>query len=211
MLPHYTHIHLMALCPGLPGWAGTWKVKPICILLKQETVNGSGISWAICKSAPCTRQTTMPAPHHSVFYRPDALSAAQPTVSKHWRQNTTSWNINVRQQAINDRLQGSVATYIRCGRVVNNEIKKGLSLSLPVKKFLKSVNTWQSYKQEDGCLVHFYPPLAVWWPGAQSKQPHLVHRCPGICRTGVVNKLRCQRCCWQRHQLAMAKFSKSRV
>ena len=44
MLPHYTHIHLMALCPGLPGWAGTWKVKPICILLKQETVNGSGIT-----------------------------------------------------------------------------------------------------------------------------------------------------------------------
>jgi len=25
--------------------------------------------------------TTTPAPHHSVFYRPDALSAAQPTAS----------------------------------------------------------------------------------------------------------------------------------
>jgi len=25
----------------------------------------------------------MPAPHHSVFYRPDALPAAKPTVSKH--------------------------------------------------------------------------------------------------------------------------------
>jgi len=37
------------------------------ILLKQETVSGSGISWAICKSAPSSRQTTMPAPHHSVF------------------------------------------------------------------------------------------------------------------------------------------------
>jgi len=29
----------------------------------------------------------MPAPHHSVFYRPDALPAAQPTVSKHLHQN----------------------------------------------------------------------------------------------------------------------------
>ena len=29
------------------------------------------------------RQTTTPTPHHSVFYRPDALPAAQPTVSKH--------------------------------------------------------------------------------------------------------------------------------
>ena len=28
---------------------------------------------------------TRPAPHHSVFYRPDALPAAQPTASKHWR------------------------------------------------------------------------------------------------------------------------------
>ena len=36
----------MALFPGLPGWAGTRKVKPIWILLKRETVSGSGISWA---------------------------------------------------------------------------------------------------------------------------------------------------------------------
>ena len=35
--------------------------------MKQETVSGSGISWAICKSAPSSRQITMPAPHHSVF------------------------------------------------------------------------------------------------------------------------------------------------
>ena len=35
---------------------------------KQPTqVSGSGFSWAICKSAPCSRQITTPAPHHSVF------------------------------------------------------------------------------------------------------------------------------------------------
>jgi len=33
------------------------------------------------------------------------------------------------KQAINDKLQGSVATYFRCGGVVNNQIKKGLFLS----------------------------------------------------------------------------------
>jgi len=32
-------------------------------LLKQETMSGSDISWAICKSAPRPRQITMPAPH----------------------------------------------------------------------------------------------------------------------------------------------------
>jgi len=31
----HTHTCLMALSPGLPGWAGTRKVKPIWILLKQ--------------------------------------------------------------------------------------------------------------------------------------------------------------------------------
>jgi len=42
-------------------------------LLEQEIMSGSGISWAICKSAPRFRQITMPALHHSVFYRPDAV------------------------------------------------------------------------------------------------------------------------------------------
>ena len=30
-------------------------------------MSGSGISWAICKSEPRSRQITTPAPHHSVF------------------------------------------------------------------------------------------------------------------------------------------------
>ena len=49
------------------GWAGTRKVKIIWILLKQETVSGSGVSRAICKSAHRSRQITTPATHHSVF------------------------------------------------------------------------------------------------------------------------------------------------
>ena len=40
----HTHTRLTALFPGLPGWADTRKVKPIWVLLKQETVSGSGIS-----------------------------------------------------------------------------------------------------------------------------------------------------------------------
>ena len=58
------------------------------------------------------------------------------------------------KQAINDKLQGSVATYLRCGGVVNNQIKKGILLNLRVN-FFKSVNIWQSYKQERGCIMHF--------------------------------------------------------
>jgi len=36
----------------------------------------------VASAAPHCRMA-MPAPHHSVFYRPDALPAAQPTASKH--------------------------------------------------------------------------------------------------------------------------------
>jgi len=63
------HTHFMALwtvwdypCEPVP--------EQIWILLKQETVSGSGISWAICKSAPCSRKIIMPAPIHSVFTGP---------------------------------------------------------------------------------------------------------------------------------------------
>jgi len=80
----------MALCLGLPGWASTTKVKPIWILLKQETVSGKGIGWATCKSAPRSRQITTPAPHHSLFYRPGALPATQQTVWNHWRNNNNN-------------------------------------------------------------------------------------------------------------------------
>ena len=76
----HTHTRLMAL--SRTTWVSQYrKVKPMSILLKQQTMSGSGISWAM--SALRSRQITMPAPHHSVFYRPDALRAAQLTASKH--------------------------------------------------------------------------------------------------------------------------------
>ena len=76
----HTHTCLTALYPGLPGWAGTRKENPIWILLKQETVSGSGIRWAICKSASRSRQITTPAPHHSVFLQ-DGCPSCCPTNS----------------------------------------------------------------------------------------------------------------------------------
>ena len=56
----HTHTH-----PFNGPFSGTTRVgqyqkgKTIWILLKQETVSGSGISWAICKSAPRSGQITM--------------------------------------------------------------------------------------------------------------------------------------------------------
>ena len=51
------------------------------------------------------------------------------------------------KQALDHKLQGSVAAYLTCGGVVNNQIKNGLLLSLGVKSILNSVNIWQSYEQ----------------------------------------------------------------
>ena len=82
----YTHTHTHPFNGPLSGTTRVsryQKGKAIWILLQQETVSGSGISWATCKFAPRSRQITMPAPHHSVFYRPDALPSTRPTASKH--------------------------------------------------------------------------------------------------------------------------------
>ena len=118
-----THTHTHPFNGPFSGWAVTRTVKPI---LKQETVSGSGISWAICKSAPHCRQITTPAPHHSVFYRPDALPATQPTASKHWRHSAVKicskfWTIS--------------------GYNITKGNQKVLQLSTLVNKMVK-VNGW---------------------------------------------------------------------
>ena len=39
----------------------------------------------VCTSLQTDNHASTPRSHHSVFYGPDALPAAQPTASKHWR------------------------------------------------------------------------------------------------------------------------------
>jgi len=86
----YTHTTVLLLFWSMSGTTRvsryqegkTRKVKANLDSLEQEIVSGSGISWAICKSAshprqPCQHPTTQ------FFYRPDALPVAQPTASKH--------------------------------------------------------------------------------------------------------------------------------
>ena len=127
----HTHTRLAALFPWLCGWASTRKVKPIWILLKQETVSGSGISWATCKSAPRSRQITTPAPHHSVFYRPDAFPATQSTASKHWRQ--------FRAQKAFRAWQCESKNFTTC-----SEFKSAFSALTPlgVRKSIQPVKNW---------------------------------------------------------------------
>jgi len=84
------HNRFTALIPGPPGWAGAR--REILDFMVQGKIN-----WG--------RHTDHPAGCHSIrtnqcppppspifFYRPDALPAAQPTVSMHWRQLSHSIN-----------------------------------------------------------------------------------------------------------------------
>jgi len=60
----------LQLSPGEPGYAGTRKVKPIWILMKQEMMGWQhGISCTTYKSfALRSRQITMPETHQSIFF-----------------------------------------------------------------------------------------------------------------------------------------------
>ena len=85
----------------------------------------------LCKSAPRSRQITTPAPHHSVFYSPDALPAAQPTASKHLIRIS-----DFHQFSDIHISQGSVATYLRCGGILNTNLLQ-ISIEPVIEKILK--------------------------------------------------------------------------
>jgi len=52
---------------------------------------------------------------------------------------------------INNKSQCTVVTYLGCGGIVDNQMKTGLLMSLPVKKIIKkSVDIWHSYGQTSG-------------------------------------------------------------
>ena len=113
----YTHTHAClhahtytfnTLFVGLPTWATTRKVKSIWILLKQETVSGSCISWATCKSAPRSRQITAPARHYSVL-----LAGALPAVPPNQQcQSTEGQHKSFRREKL---IAGHSITYFPHG------------------------------------------------------------------------------------------------
>jgi len=82
LLLHYNGFTALWILSGTTWVSRYQKGKTNLDLLEQE-MSGSGICWVIYKSALHPRQITMPTSHHSIFYRPDALPATQPTASKH--------------------------------------------------------------------------------------------------------------------------------
>ena len=80
-LKSHSHTCLTALFPGLPGWAGTRKVKSIWIF--TEAIDSE---WQWHQLGHMQVCTSLQTDYHAstpplCFYRPDVLPAAQPTVS----------------------------------------------------------------------------------------------------------------------------------
>jgi len=60
------------------------------INLDFTEVSGNGIGWAICKSAPRSRQVTTPAPHHS-YELDNCYYCCQPWRWHQWCIDSHSW------------------------------------------------------------------------------------------------------------------------
>ena len=96
----HTHTHTHTRTHPFNGsFSGTTQVSRyqkgktnLDFTLKQETVSGSGISWAICKSAPCSKQT--PCQHPTTQFFTGRMSFLPPNQQC---QSTDQWKPNLRQ------------------------------------------------------------------------------------------------------------------
>jgi len=95
----HTHTRLMALFQGLSGWAGTRKVKPIWVLLKQELQWHQLGHMQVCTSLQTDNHTsTQPLKFFTgwmPFLPPN--QQCQSTEGKIQPQNKTKYNISLSQ------------------------------------------------------------------------------------------------------------------
>jgi len=80
----HTHNRFTALLPGPPGWAGARR-ELLDFMVQGKINRGRHTDHPAERHSIWTNQCP-PPPSPTFFYMPDALPAAQPIVSKHWRQ-----------------------------------------------------------------------------------------------------------------------------
>ena len=85
------HNRFTGLFPWPPGSAGA-RIELLDFMVQGKINRGKQTDHPAGRHSIRTNQC-LPPPSPHFFYRPDALPAAQPTVSKHWRQNFSVRNI----------------------------------------------------------------------------------------------------------------------
>jgi len=137
---------------------------------KQETVSGSGISWAICKSAPRSRQITMPAPHQSVFLqagcpscRPTNSVKALKTNKKTNTTNTHVCNTELSLIQFNAVQQQHVALRV-CSAVQRHQSAE--------KPILHQISSLMYHKiQQRQVIINVLHPGCAWPPPVLNVKP----------------------------------------
>ena len=81
--PFYSHF------PGPPGWASARR-ELLDFMVQGEINRGWHTDHPAGRHSIRTNQCPPPPSPH-IFYGPDAVTAAQPTVSKHWRRPQINW------------------------------------------------------------------------------------------------------------------------
>jgi len=81
---NYRHNRFTALFPGPPGWAGA--SRELLDFMVQGKINRGKHTDHLARRHSIRTKQCPPPPCAHVFYMPDAIPAAQPTASKHWRQ-----------------------------------------------------------------------------------------------------------------------------
>jgi len=86
--------------------------------------HSTDLQWVCApKSTYYSHTHTTPAPHHSIFYRPDALPAAKPTAWKHWRQKLSTF------RSLTLTLTSTLTGSMSCSTIVNSDINVHVSSS----------------------------------------------------------------------------------
>ena len=141
----HTHTHTHTFSSPLSRTTRYQKGKTNLDFTKaRETVSGSGISWAICKSAPRSRQITMPAPHHSAL-KARALKAHVKALRHYTVTNTVDYL--QRQLATTSKYSRSPSLYFRriSSKYVNASFRVHIYSKLSCPPVASSRPHWENF------------------------------------------------------------------
>jgi len=112
----------------------------------------------VCTSS----QTATPTSHHSVFYRPDALPATQPTASKHWTPMSKTYKANSRH--ISNCFTEVIQPYQKDANSKGSLVEKYYNAKHPTKNTSHvKVHFWLNTLHNDTTIVSW--PFEQWLPG----------------------------------------------
>jgi len=126
-------------------------------------VSGSGISWAVCKSAPRSRQITTPAPHHSVFT--DRMPYLPPNQQRQSTECTVGLNKHQLKRSSRDWLGTTRRRFWSCV-ATRSSTRNGGGIS----QFFDRTRGTSASAGGGGASAGAWPDWFIGWPAAIKRQ-----------------------------------------